>query len=232
MREDREARGSVQAGVAGPPDAEVVRRVRAGDVALFELLMRRHNRRVYRTIRSILRDEADVEDAMQEAYVSAFEHLEQFNGQSSFSTWLVRIALNAALMKVRSRGRLRLVSSDGVLDEEAAMADPIQVPGPERQAASRETAAILEHALDAIPELYRTVFVLREVEQLDTSETAAALGVNDDVVKTRLRRARVALREQLLLRVGAAAREAFDFQAPRCDRVVHAVLARLQSRAK
>jgi RNA polymerase sigma-70 factor (ECF subfamily) len=227
MREDHEARAAEQQGVvAGPPDAEVVRRVRAGDGALFELLMRRHNRRVYRAIRSILRGEADVEDAMQEAYVSAFEHLAQFNGQSSFSTWLTRIAVNTALMRVRSgRRRLTLVTSDS--PEEETMPDPIEVPEPERQAASRETAAILEHALDAIPELYRTVFVLREVEQLDTSETAAVLGVGDDVVKTRLHRARTALREQLLTMVGGTAKDAFDFQAPRCDRVVRAVLARI-----
>ena len=139
-----------------------------------------------------------------------------------------RSRLQRALMRVRSsQRRLTLVSSDS--PEEEKMSDPIEVPGPERQAASRETAAILEHALDSIPEFYRTVFVLREVEQLDTAETAAVLGVGDDVVKTRLHRARTALREQLLAMVGGTARDAFDFQAPRCDRVVHAVLARLAS---
>lgn len=220
----------VRVGVPSPSDPEVVRRVLQGDVALFELLMRRHNRVVYRSIRSILRDEADVEDAMQDAYVSAFEHLDQFNGQAAFSTWIVRIAINTALARVRAHGRLRLVSSDSLEGE--PMIHPTEVPEPERSASSREAATLLEHALDAIPELYRTVFVLREVEQLDTAQTAEVLGVNDDVVKTRLHRARTALREQLLNLVGGAAKDAFDFQAPRCDRVAHAVMARITAKGR
>lgn len=221
--------GEPRASVQGPPDEEIVERVRAGEVALFELLMRRNNRRVYRAIRSILRDEAEVEDAMQDAYVLAFEHLGQFNREAGFSTWLVRIAINAALGRVRARGRLRLVSSDsgGDSPEGVPMTVRSEVADPERSASSREAAAILEQALDAIPELYRTVFMLREIELLDTAQTAAVLGVNDHVVKTRLHRARTALREQLLERVGASARDAFDFQAPRCDRVVRGVMARI-----
>jgi RNA polymerase sigma-70 factor (ECF subfamily) len=211
---------------AAPSDTEVVARVCAGDVELFEVLMRRHNRRVYRAIRSVLREEADVEDAMQEAYVSAFQHLDQYQGSAAFSTWLVRIAYNTALARVRARRPLTTVSDER---EENTMLTSADVPEPERRASAREAAVLLERALDTLPELYRTVFVLREVEEMDTAECAGVLGVSEDVVKTRLHRARGALRERLLQVVGQGAGEAFHFEAPRCDRVVAGVFARLRS---
>lgn len=215
-----------EAASAAPDDVDVVARAQAGDAAMFETLMRRHNRRVYRAIRSILSDEADVEDAMQEAYVSAFQHLDQFQGSSSFATWMVRIAINAALARVRAQRRLRLVPDEASALEGGVMSAQAW-EHPERRARAHEAQRLLERAVDALPEMYRTVFVLREVEQMDTGETAAALGVSEDVVKTRLHRARAALREQLLQIVGERAADAFDFEAPRCDRVVHGVFARL-----
>jgi RNA polymerase sigma-70 factor (ECF subfamily) len=162
---------------------------------------------------------------MQEAYVSAFQHLDQFQGSAAFSTWLVRIAVNTALARVRARRPMAAVSDE---HEEDTMSMTPEVPEPERRAAAREAAALLERALDTLPELYRTVFVLREVEEMDTAECASALGVTEDVVKTRLHRARAALREQLLQVVGEGAAEAFHFEAPRCDRVVAGVFARLR----
>lgn len=209
--------------VPTPSDAEVVRRVVAGDHAAFELLMRRHNQRVYRTIRSVLRDEGDVEDAMQQTYLQAFHALSSFEGGAAFSTWLVRIALNVALGRVRQRRRAAAAAATGMLhaggDEAPA--------GPEDDTMRREAMGILERAIDRLPDAYRTVFVLREVEQLSTAEAAAALSASEDVVKVRLHRARLALRDLLAEEVGAAAPQAFAFLAPRCNRVVARVLAAL-----
>ena len=204
-----------------PTDAQVVERVRAGDLALFEVLMRRHNQRVYRAIRSILRDEAEVEDVMQQAYVAAYAHLDQFQGASLFSTWLVRIAVNEALG--RKRRARRLVGLEAAPD--AAVTSPDQ----EEQAVVRELAAIVEGAIDALPEMYRTVLVLREVEGMSTSDTAQALGVSEEVVKTRLHRAKRQVRDALDERVGAAHVHAFPFRDTRCNRVVDAVMERLRS---
>jgi RNA polymerase sigma-70 factor (ECF subfamily) len=203
-----------------PTDAEVVRGVLAGDVALFEVLMRRHNQRVYRTVRAILRDEAEVEDVMQQAYLRAYAHLRDFEGASSFSTWLVRIAVNEALGRIRKRDRVTLVAD---VPEEI---DPTAVPPqtPEDGAATRELAALLEAAIDRLPTGHRVVYMLREIEQLSTAETAQALGIQEDAVKVRLHRARLALRQLLEDRLGEAAPQAFAFLAPRCNRVVEAVL--------
>ncbi len=204
-------------------DEEVVRRVVAGEAALFELLMRRNNPRVYRAIRSILRDEGEVEDAMQQAYLQAYAGLAGFQGGSAVSTWLVRIAINEALQRVRRSGQLRPVD-DVVLEEEAPMDSP---PTPEDRAASREAVALVEEAIDRLPLHHRTVLVLREVDGLSTGETAECLGVSEAVVKVRLHRARLALREVLMARLGPGAAEAFPFHATRCDRVVAAVLDRI-----
>jgi RNA polymerase sigma-70 factor (ECF subfamily) len=203
-------------------DAEVVRRVRRGERALFEVLLRRHDRRVYRTVRAILRDEDEVEDAMQQAWLQAYLHLAAFEGNAAFSTWLVRIAANEALQRLRRRGALAQVPISG--SEEEAMS-----PGedPEERAAAREAIGLLERAVDALPPHHRLVFVLREVEGLSTAETAAALGIAEDAAKVRLHRARAALRRTLEQTVEGAAGEAFPFHAPRCDRIVAAVMEAL-----
>jgi len=208
-------------------DAEIVVRILEGDRGLFELLMRRHNRRVYRAIRSVLRDDPEAEDTMQEAYVSAYLHLRDFHGQSAFATWLTRIALNAALMRRRGKSRLVLVDAD-LADGASAMPLSQPIPDAERRAAAREAASLMEVAVDSLPQLYRTVFMLREVEELDTAETAEVLEVSPEVVKTRLHRAKAALRERLLELAGAGTAEAFGFEAPRCNRVVDAVMERIR----
>ena len=200
-------------------DAEVVRRVRAGETALFEVLLRRHDQRVYRTVRAILRDEGEAEDAMQQAWLQVYLHLGEFQGTAAFSTWLVRIAANEALQRLRRRARLAPVAA---APEEDRM-DP-GAEDPEERAAAREAVRLVERAVDRLPPIYRAVFVLRDVEGLSTAETAGALGIGEDAAKVRLHRARAILRGALEEQVGRAARDAFQFLAPRCNRVVAAVM--------
>ena len=206
-------------------DEDVIREVLEGNTAIFELLMRRYNERVYRSARAILRDEQEAEDVMQQAYVNAFTHLRQFNGSARFSTWLTRIAINEAIARVRRRGRYE------TFDDELPMVEPLMsrsvLENPERQAFTGELRGLLEWAIDTLPNGMREVFVLREVEGLSTSEVAESLAVSEDVVKTRLSRGRAALRRVLLERTGATAPDAFHFYRPRCDRVVARVLERI-----
>ena len=208
-------------------DAEVIRQVLQGNTAMFELLMRRYNERVYRAARAIVRDEQEAEDVMQQAYVNAFTHLRQFNGAAQFSTWLTRIAINESLARVRRQGRYE------VFDEEVSTMEPLMprspAENPERQAFTGELRALLEWAIDTLPDGMREVFVLRDVEGLSTAEVAECLGVTDDVVKTRLSRGRASLRRVLVERTGATAPEAFRFYRPRCDRVVAQVFVRILS---
>lgn len=207
-------------------DAEVVHRVRGGDPVLFELLMRRHNQRVYRAVRSVIRNDAEIEEVMQQAYLNAYAHLHQFEGSAQFSTWLVRIALNEALAR-RRKNRPHLSTDDPDMSLEASMPSDSAPPTPEAQVESHELTALLEAAIESLPDLYRTTFVLREVEGLSTTETALAEGTNENVVKQRLHRARAFIRRQLTAQVGAALGSAFPFDARRCDRVVAAVLANI-----
>jgi RNA polymerase sigma-70 factor (ECF subfamily) len=201
-------------------DEEIVDRVQRGDRALFELLLRRYNERIYRTVRSILRDESEVEDAMQQAYVDAFEHLRDFEGRARFSTWLTRIAVHEALARKRRPQPLPM--------EGEAMAN---LPGPERNpeqlTQDGETQRLLAAAIDELPEHFRTVFVLRAVQGLSIEETAEALDLNSETVKTRLHRARGLLQKAILARTEPALATALPFPATRCDRVVASVLRRI-----
>ncbi len=211
-------------------DGEVAERVVRGERALFEILMRRHNQRIYRVVRSVLRDERDVEDVMQQAYVNAFVHLHQFERRSQFSTWLTRIALNEAFAR-RKKGEA--AAGDGAVHDqqsgELMNSIPSPAPDPERQAYAGELTRALEQAVDALPEMYRTVFMLREVEGLSTSETGEGLGIGDEAVKTRLHRARAMVRSAVTARLGEQVPAAFQFLAPRCDRVVAAVLTQIST---
>lgn len=207
-------------------DDQVVSRVIAGQTALFEVLMRRHNERVYRAARAITKDEHEAEDVMQQAYVNAYTHLRQFDGRSQFSTWLTRIAVHEALARVRRRNRYTTMDEErsATLESSASPAAPVD---PERLAFSRELRTLLESSIDKLPDGMREVFMLRQVEGMSTEEVADVLEVSADVVKTRLSRARRALRRDLHERAGLAATESFRFLRPRCDRVVAAVLARI-----
>ena len=208
--------------LAALTDEEIVERILGGETALFELLMRRYNQRLYRVTRAIVKDEGEAEDVTQDAYVRAFEHLDQFAGRARFSTWLTRIAVHEASARLRRRGRQ--------IDIEETMPTLVcAAAGPEQRAADHELRQVIEDAVDALPEVYGSVFMLREVEGLSTAETAACLDINAETVKTRLHRARVLLRNHITARIGVAAREAFQFAGARCDRTVAAVMARITS---
>jgi RNA polymerase sigma-70 factor, ECF subfamily len=213
------------------PDSEIVKRVCAGESALFEILMRRHNQRVYRAARAVLKDEAEVEDVMQQAYINAFTHLHQFEERSQFSTWLIRIALHEAFGRRRKMRRTEsMTANQSNLDEDhGELMDTIASPraDPERQAYAQELNRVLEAAVDTLPETYRTVFMLRDIEGLSTSETGEGLGLGEEAVKTRLHRARAMIRRAVTAQIGAVAAGSFQFHAPRCDRVVAAVFARI-----
>ena len=211
-------------------DAEIVQRVRGGDRALFEILMRRHNQRIYRAVRAIVKDESDAEDVMQQAYINAFTHLHQFEERSQFSTWLTRIAVNEAIGR---RQKMRAAASFTGNSEERG--GPVvenitsPQPTPEHLAYARELQRVLEDAVDDLPDAYRAVFMLRDIEGLSTGETGEGLGLGEEAVKTRLHRARAMIRRAVIARIGDAAGGAFQFQAPRCDRVVACVLERIKN---
>jgi RNA polymerase sigma-70 factor (ECF subfamily) len=216
-------------------DGELVARVRSGQHHLYETIMRRYNRRLYRTIRAIVRNESDLDELMQHAYVVAFEHLEQFEGRASFATWLTRIAVHAAYAHLRRAKREpatgidpdRLCATQMEEEEAPVMAAQSLRSDPESTANSHELRAVLEAAIDALPPHYREVFVLRALEEMSVTETAESLGIEEPTVKTRFFRARGLLRRSLMARADEAARRAFEFHLSRCDRVVASVLSRL-----
>jgi RNA polymerase sigma-70 factor, ECF subfamily len=209
-------------------DETVVSRVRGGETALYEILVRRHNQRLYRTIRAILRDDRNVEDVMQQAYIDAYLHLDQFRGDARFSTWLTRIAVNRAIRNGRGDRRgLELVVSD---QEQAIDRIPARNIDPEHAMYGHELKVVLESLIEQLPEPFRLVFVMREVEGLSTAETAASLQINEDTVKTRLHRAKRLLQNQLDRQLGPAASQVYAFHLSRCDRVVAGVMAAIQRR--
>lgn len=210
----------------GWTDEEIVDRVLAGETALYEIIMRRYNQRLYRVARAILRDDSEAEDVMQDAYVRAYQHLHQFARRAPFSTWLTRIAVHEALARIRQRNRTRQID-DGEVDGEFVMNLAEPSLNPEQTASTAELGHLLEEALLALPEQFRSVVILRDVEELNTEETAEALEISQDNVKVRLHRGRAMVRGWLFQRVGAKARDAFPFMGARCDRVVRNVFARL-----
>ena len=196
-------------------DEAIVQRVLAGERGLYEILVRRHNQRLYRAARAILRNESDAEDVMQEAYVQAFAHLAQFRAEARFSTWLTRIAVHEALARKRRAQR------------QTEVEEPVVVITPEQQAGSRELAKLLERAIDTLPDNFREVLMMRTVEDMSVADTASVLDIPEDTVKTRLFRARNLLREAIAERAIGAAPEAFEFHAPRCNRIVDTVMDRI-----
>jgi RNA polymerase sigma-70 factor, ECF subfamily len=204
-------------------DEELVRRIVGGDAALFEILMRRHNQRIYRAVRAVLRADDDAEDVMQQAYLNAYQHLHQFAGDAQFSTWLTRIAVNEALGRRRKRTR---APGQGTADVDISLVES-DSPDPEQEASNSELRDVMEREVAALPDAFRVVVVMRDVEGLSTSETAACLGISEDLVKQRLHRARAMLRENLYQRAGVTLASLFAFGNARCDRVVAAVMARI-----
>jgi RNA polymerase sigma-70 factor (ECF subfamily) len=203
-------------------DEEVVQRVLGGEKALFEVLMRRHNQRIYRIARGILNDDAEAEDVMQDAYVRAYQHLAGFERRSTFVTWLSRIAMHEAFARTQ---RMKKHTSLDAEPEAAFTASPEN--NPERSAANMELHNALESAVSSLPQKYRSVIIMRDVEEMTTAEAAAALEISEESVKVRLHRARAMVRRKLYQQSGQNVRELFAFPATRCDRVVAAVLARI-----
>ncbi len=210
-----------------PDDEEIVRRVVAGETALFEALMRRYNQRLYRVARSILRDESEAEDVMQQAYVNAYSHLAQFAGRAKFSTWLTRIAVHEALARARRRARSKGIDSMSDEDDDPSAMPRDERPDPEKQAQVTELRRLLESAIDGLPAPYRSVFILREAEGLATTEVAECLDISEETVRTRLHRARALLRRRIYESTGATSSSAFAFHLSRCDRVVTRVIVQL-----
>ena len=211
-------------------ESDLVRRALSRDGAAFRTIMERHNRRLYRIARAVLRDDSEAEDAVQESYVRAFANLGTFRGDSSLATWLGRIALNEALGRLRRRRPAVPIDTMEVLRTDAQI---IQFPNamtaedPERTMAQREILRLVERATEALPEIFRTVFVTRVIEGMSVQETAELLDIEPETVKTRLHRARHLLRDQLESEIGPVLLDAFPFAGRRCVRVTDAVLRRL-----
>jgi len=212
-------------------EATLVAHARAGRREAFAALMQRGNQRLFRIARAVVRDESEAEDVLQEAYVRAFAKLAEFRGEASIYTWLTRIVLNEAHGRLRKRRNT--VDLDAIEAAQGGEGRILMFPGapvsadPERDAAIAETRRLLERAVDELPEAFRLVFVMREVEGCSIAETAANLGVKAETVKTRLHRARRLLREALDAQLANALTGAFPFLGARCQRITDAVLARM-----
>jgi RNA polymerase sigma-70 factor (ECF subfamily) len=215
-------------------DAELVGRIARHDQAAFEVLMRRHNGKLFRVARAILKDDAEAEEALQDAYLEAYRHMGDFRGGARLSTWLTRIVINQALMRLRKQKRDRIVvpfGSERAAEQGQAEADVTDErsetpPGATLRAEIRRA---LERRIDELPTAFRTVFVMREVEDMTVDETAECLSIPAATVRTRLFRARALLREALARDMDMATVDVFSFAGERCDRIVAGVLARLRA---
>jgi RNA polymerase sigma-70 factor (ECF subfamily) len=201
----------------------LARQVMGGDAKALEQLMRTHNRRLFRVARSILGNDAEAEDALQEGYIRAYRKMASFRGQASLSTWLTRIVVNQALEGRRRRRHAPEI--DGDIEEIADTAEIGETP--ESLAMRSQLRSLIETSIDGLPETYRTVFIMRAVEGLSVEETADALGISEANTKTRFLRARALLRDALGHRIGPVLENVFAFDGGRCDRIVAHVLARL-----
>ncbi len=216
---------------AGDNESSLVRRVVNGDHAAFEQLMRTHNRRLYRLARASLRDDAEAKDALQDAYLCAYRSMAQFRGEAALSTWLSRLVLNECLGRHRRSTRrqnvIPIVSSESNPDAVARVADPLELP--DKAFGRAQMRAVLERKVNELPENYRVVFVLRSVEEMSVEDTALALDIPPETVRSRHFRAKSLLRESLAQEVDLAERDLFEFGGTHCDGVIAAVLARLGS---
>ncbi len=214
-------------------DAELARAVSQGHRGALELLMRRHNRVLFRTARAILRNDADAEEALQDAYLQAFGAIGAYRGEAKLSTWLARIVANEALQRLRKRTRrAEIVPMQPAADTASLneLPDEAMDKSPERSAQRAETRRLLEGHIDALPDAYRAVFMLRAIEELSVEETAQVLEIPEATVRSRFFRARSLLREALATEIDQAYEDAFGFDGARCDRIVERVLGRLQAR--
>ena len=201
-------------------DEEVVTAVLAGDRGLFEVVMRRYNQRLFRVARAITKSEAEAEDVVQDTYVRGYTRLSELDQRSRVAPWLTRICANEAMRRLRGARASE--------PEETVMQFPSRTPSPEEHASDRELGAVLERAVNALPDAFRAVFVLRAIEGLSVADTAESLEIPEETVKTRFFRARVQLRDDLTRKLEAGAPRAFGFAGERCDRIVACVLERIR----
>lgn len=215
--------------VAAPEDLDLARRAGTGDGDAFRAIIRRHNQKLYRLARSIIRNDGEAEDIVQETYVTAFAHLSSFRGEASLATWLSRIAINEALGRLRKRQRAQTVMLEAPANDAQIIPFPLTAgpDDPERTMAQRQILALVEQATDALPDVYRTVFVARVIEGLSLEETAELLGLKPQTVKTRLHRARALVRRKLDEQIGPLLLDAFPFAGRRCERLTVSVMKRL-----
>jgi RNA polymerase sigma-70 factor (ECF subfamily) len=213
-------------------ECDLVDRARERDESAIRAIIQRHNRRLYRIARGILRDDTEAEDAVQETYLKAFLHLDEFRGDAAVGTWLCRIVMNEALDRLRRRRPM--LDWNTMEENRKPGADIIRLPvnasrpDPERAAAQRQIQALLEQAIDELPEDFRMVLVARAIEEMSVEETAALLNIRPETVKTRLHRARHRLRTVLEAKIGPVFKDVFPFEDPRCNRISDAVVSRLK----
>lgn len=207
-------------------DGEVIKRVLGGEKELYEILLRRHNQTLYRILRSYLHKEDEIEDAMQEVWLKSWDKLHQFRKEASFSTWLIRIGINEALARIRKRKNSHIYSmkSDIHSDHLTQLRGPIQM-NPENKTIRNETRRLLEQAIGRLPDKYRSVYMLREVEEMSTSETSDCLRISESNVKVRLHRAKILLKDILMEMTDST--ELFEFGNNRCDTLVDAVMEKI-----
>lgn len=215
-------------------DLDLTLRARGGDAAAFELIMRRHNRLLFRAARGIVADDAEAQDVVQDAYLRAFTSLDSYRGDAALGTWLARIAINVALDVQRRKGRTVPIDETPEMNDEPAAEHAMSFvdtrnESPDAAAERGQLRALLQAAIERLPPIYRSVFILRAVEEKSVEETAFCLGVSADVVKTRYLRARALLRDALGAQLEAHAHDVFAFAGERCDAVVNHVIAALHA---
>lgn len=223
LQTDGQAGADVAAALS---DDAIVSRVLQGDLAAFELIMRRYNQRLFRIIRPIVSDDDEAEDVLQETYLRAYEHLAQFEHRARFSTWVTRIAVHEASARRSRRQRMRMLS-DGAAD--AWPSDARHSHAGESEASMRELRDVITREMEALPQELCVVFTMRMIEGMDTDETAACLGLSPSNVRVRLHRARTLLQSRIDDRIGSEVRRLYQFDGERCDRIVRLVLTRLSS---
>jgi RNA polymerase sigma factor (sigma-70 family) len=208
-------------------DEVIVKRIIAGEKELFEILLRRYNQTLYRVIRSYLRDQNEVQDAMQNAYLKAFDKLNQFQGNSSFSTWLIRIGINEALLRLKDlkKGKTVYLESSPTITNNPIEQIPDMQMNPEKAIIRQESKHLLELAIDHLPEKYRVVYILREIEGLDSTQVEESLGLSESNIKVRLHRAKRLLKDSLYHQTSHG--EIFEFGNTQCDAIVNFVMRRV-----
>jgi len=204
-------------------DADVIKRILSGEKELYEILVRRNNQRLYRVIRSYIKEETEIEDVMQNSYIKAYNKLYQFNSDSQFSTWLIRIAINESLAELKKKGKTLYLNNNDINDDHVLEIPDHRQLNPQEKMAQTETKHLLENAIDQLSIKYRTVYVMKEVEEISLKEIATTLNISVANVKIRLHRSKEMLKESLFKLTNNT--DVFEFGYSRCDRVTEKVMS-------